>query len=58
VETKQGVEIQAEEIISFVKLHLAGYKAPRRIVAVTSIDRGPNGKPDLKAIRALCAAAR
>lgn len=57
VEPKQGAQIQAEEIIDFVKLHLAGYKAPRRVVAVASIDRGPNGKPDLKAIRALCAAA-
>jgi 3-oxocholest-4-en-26-oate---CoA ligase len=57
VEPKQGAQIQAEEIIGFVKLHLAGYKAPRRIAAVASIDRGPNGKPDLKAIRALCAAA-
>jgi acyl-CoA synthetase (AMP-forming)/AMP-acid ligase II len=55
VEPKQGAQIQAEEIIDFVKSHLAGYKAPRRIVVVASIDRGPNGKPDLKAIRALCA---
>jgi acyl-CoA synthetase (AMP-forming)/AMP-acid ligase II len=58
VEPKQGAQIQAEEIIGFVKKHLAGYKAPRRIVAVASIDRGPNGKPDLKAIRALCAVAQ
>jgi len=55
VEPKQGEHIQPEEIMSFVKLHLASYKAPRRIVAVASIDRGPNGKPDLNAIRALCA---
>jgi acyl-CoA synthetase (AMP-forming)/AMP-acid ligase II len=55
VEPKKGERIEADEIISFVKLHLAGYKAPRRIVAVASIDRGPNGKPDLNAIRALCA---
>jgi acyl-CoA synthetase (AMP-forming)/AMP-acid ligase II len=58
VEPKQGAQIQAEEIIGFVKKHLAGYKAPRRIVAVVSIDRGPNGKPDLQAIRALCAVAQ
>jgi acyl-CoA synthetase (AMP-forming)/AMP-acid ligase II len=57
IEPKPGAHIEAEEIIGFVKLHLAGYKAPRRIVAVASIDRGPNGKPDLQAIRALCAAA-
>jgi acyl-CoA synthetase (AMP-forming)/AMP-acid ligase II len=57
VEPKQGAKIQAEEIICFVKQHLAGYKAPRHIVSVGSIDRGPNGKPDLKAIRALCVAS-
>ena len=57
IEAKQGAQIQAEEIMRFVKSHLAGYKAPRRIVAVASIDRGPNGKPDLAAIRALCARA-
>jgi acyl-CoA synthetase (AMP-forming)/AMP-acid ligase II len=58
VEPKQGAQIQSEEIIGFVKRHLAGYKAPRRIVAVASIERGPNGKPDLKAIRTLCAATQ
>ena len=58
VEAKQGAQIQTDEVIRFVKMHLAGYKAPRRIVAVAFIDRGPNGKPDLKAIRALCAAAQ
>jgi acyl-CoA synthetase (AMP-forming)/AMP-acid ligase II len=57
VEPKGGAQIQANELIGFVKQHLAGYKAPRRIVTVASIDRGPNGKPDLNAIRALCAAA-
>lgn len=53
---KQGAHIRAEEVMAFVKMHLAGYKAPRHIVTVASIDRGPNGKPDLKAIRTLCAA--
>ena len=27
---------------------LAGYKAPRTVVAVTDIARGPNGKPDYR----------
>lgn len=56
VEPKQGAAICADEIIAFVKRYLAGYKAPRRIVTVTTINRGPNGKPDLNAIRELCAA--
>ncbi len=57
IEPKPGASIDADEVIGFVKSRLAGYKAPRRIVAVASIDRGPNGKADLKAIRALCVAA-
>jgi 3-oxocholest-4-en-26-oate---CoA ligase len=32
---------------------LAGYKVPRKVVAVASIQRGPNGKPDLKWARQL-----
>ena len=56
VEPKQGAAICAEEIIAFVKRHLASYKAPRSIVTVTTISRGPNGKADLNAIRAVCAA--
>jgi acyl-CoA synthetase (AMP-forming)/AMP-acid ligase II len=56
VEAKPGATIRADEIIGFVKGHLAGYKAPRRVVTVATIGRGPNGKPDLNAIRELCAA--
>ncbi len=34
---------------------LAGYKVPRKVVAVEQIQRGPNGKPDLKWARELAA---
>ena len=40
-----------------VREHLAGYKAPRRIVFVEEIPRSPNGKADLRERRATLAAA-
>jgi 3-oxocholest-4-en-26-oate---CoA ligase len=36
------------ELISHVKQHLAGFKAPRRVRVVESIDRAPNGKVDYR----------
>jgi acyl-CoA synthetase (AMP-forming)/AMP-acid ligase II len=39
------------ELIGFVKERLAGYKAPRRVVEVRSLERAPNGKLDYRALR-------
>ncbi len=36
------------ELIAHVKKTLAGYKAPKRILPVPSIDRGVNGKVDYR----------
>jgi acyl-CoA synthetase (AMP-forming)/AMP-acid ligase II len=35
-------------LISHCKMHLAGYKCPKRIVFVDRVQRGPNGKPDYR----------
>ena len=35
-------------LIAHAKQHLAGYKCPKRVVFVESIQRGPNGKPDYR----------
>ena len=35
-------------LIAHAKDHLAGYKCPKRVVFVESIQRGPNGKPDYR----------
>ena len=40
-----------------VKNVLAGYKAPRRIVPTAAFPRGPKGKLDLTALRAIAAVA-
>lgn len=40
-------------LIDHVKGHLASYKAPRQIMMVDALDRLPNGKADLKAVKAM-----
>jgi acyl-CoA synthetase (AMP-forming)/AMP-acid ligase II len=41
-----GDQVAASELIAFVREHLAGYKAPKQILAVEAIDRPANGKAD------------
>jgi acyl-CoA synthetase (AMP-forming)/AMP-acid ligase II len=35
-----------------VRLRLAGYKAPRHVMIVDSVERAPTGKADYNAVRA------
>jgi 3-oxocholest-4-en-26-oate---CoA ligase len=51
VEPRKNIQLDPAAITAFVKESLAGYKAPRIIIFVESIGRGPNGKIDLKTIR-------
>jgi acyl-CoA synthetase (AMP-forming)/AMP-acid ligase II len=46
VELEPGNEIGEAELIDHAKAHLAGYKAPRRVRFVQSINRSPSGKVD------------
>ena len=53
VELADGTPMPPEaEMIAHVKERLASYKAPRRVRAVTTIGRAPNGKVDYKRHRA------
>ena len=45
------------ELIDTVRRHLAGYKAPRHVVTVDSIERAPNGKVDYKRLKERALAA-
>jgi 3-oxocholest-4-en-26-oate---CoA ligase len=58
VSVADGRTVTVGELAAHVKERLAGYKAPRRIAFVDVVPRGPNGKPDYPAARALAAAAR
>ncbi|MGE0583871.1 MAG: AMP-binding protein [Flavobacteriaceae bacterium] len=51
VQPKKGQTVNGEALIEHVKSQISGYKAPRRVLQVDEIKRGPNGKADLTAIR-------
>jgi acyl-CoA synthetase (AMP-forming)/AMP-acid ligase II len=51
VEVEKGAVIDPRDVIEHVKARLASYKAPRHVITVAGIGRGPNAKPDLNAIR-------
>jgi acyl-CoA synthetase (AMP-forming)/AMP-acid ligase II len=53
VELKRGESADQDDLIAHVKSRISAYKAPRRIQFVEAIDRLPNGKADLKAVREL-----
>ena len=55
IEPADGVsdaDVSEAELIDHVKARLASYKAPRRVRAVPTIGRAPNGKVDYKRHRA------
>jgi acyl-CoA synthetase (AMP-forming)/AMP-acid ligase II len=51
VQPVPGQALSAEVVISHCRAHLAGYKAPREVMVVASIGRGPTGKVDLTTLR-------
>jgi fatty-acyl-CoA synthase len=51
VETAEGRSIDGPALIAHVRGRLARHKAPRHVVTVASIGRGPNGKADYPDIR-------
>ena len=55
VEPKPAATLDGTDVIGFVKARLSTYKAPRHVL-VAPIGRGPNAKPDLKALQALALA--
>ena len=51
VQLEPGADCDHEGLIASVKEHLAGYKAPKRVVTIDTIGRAPNGKVDYKRLR-------
>ena len=45
--------IDVDALLEHTRKHVAGYKVPKRIVPVESVNRAPNGKVDHKALRAV-----
>ena len=44
----EGASVDEATVIASVKAQLAGFKAPKRVVFVTTVPRAPNGKADYK----------
>jgi acyl-CoA synthetase (AMP-forming)/AMP-acid ligase II len=55
VEARPGATIEEPAIVAHVKASLAGYKAPKHVLPVDSVSRGPNGKLDYRSLRDLAA---
>jgi fatty-acyl-CoA synthase len=55
VELAPGEELDEGAVIVHVKGKLAAYKAPKRVLAIDTIGRAPNGKVDYKRLKAWAA---
>ena len=51
VEMRRGVSLDEEALRQHVRTRLAGYKTPKRILAVDRMFRAPNGKADYEGAR-------
>jgi fatty-acyl-CoA synthase len=56
VSRNPGDNVDEATIIGNVKTQLAGFKAPKRVVFVATVPRGPNGKADYKAAKEMALA--
>ena len=52
VEAEPDARVDEGDVIAHVKQTLAAYKAPKRVLTIDTIGRGPNGKVDYKRLRA------
>ena len=48
VQLRAGATFDEAALRSHIRSTLAGYKTPKRVLAVPSMFRAPNGKPDYK----------
>lgn len=48
VQTRRGLTVTLEELQAHCRNHIAGYKLPRQLTLVDSVERSPAGKPDYR----------
>ena len=51
VEAAPGAAVDEQALIAHVKSHLSHFKAPKRVHAVDTIGRAPNGKVDYRRLQ-------
>ncbi|MGI9029288.1 MAG: acyl-CoA synthetase [Ilumatobacteraceae bacterium] len=57
VEPHAGATVDEAALVAHVKEHLAGYKAPKRVLAIDSLGRAANGKLDYRALKTIATSA-
>ncbi len=57
VELEGDAAFDEAALIAAVKANLAGYKAPKRVLRVATLDRAANGKADYRRLKAEAVAA-
>jgi acyl-CoA synthetase (AMP-forming)/AMP-acid ligase II len=48
IQARPGQSFEADELVTFCKTKVAGYKVPRQYHEVEAILRHPSGKPDYR----------
>ncbi len=48
VEPEEGAHVDEEALVAHAKAHLAGYKAPKRVLEIAQVARHANGKMDYR----------
>ncbi|MDP6970734.1 MAG: AMP-binding protein, partial [Pseudomonadales bacterium] len=48
IASRTGIGIAGQDVIDFTREHLAGYKLPKQVIFVDTVQRAPNGKADYK----------
>ncbi|MBV9996475.1 MAG: AMP-binding protein [Caulobacteraceae bacterium] len=56
VQPREGRAVEGADIVRHTHARLAGYKAPKQVLVVARIPRGPNGKADYEQAKAVAAA--
>jgi fatty-acyl-CoA synthase len=57
VELRDGSALDSADILERLRPRLAGYKVPKRVAVVPSLERGPNGKVDYRRVAELATLA-
>ncbi|HWK20576.1 MAG TPA: hypothetical protein VNR37_07410, partial [Microbacteriaceae bacterium] len=57
VARRPGAAVGADELRAHVGEQLAGYKKPRHLVIIDSLERTPSGKADMRRLKSLVEAS-
>ena len=48
IQPREGMSVNSDDLLSFCRTKVAGYKVPREYFSVETVLRHPSGKPDYR----------